>query len=52
MLPPSVSVRDALDAYEREKIEKCPSSLMHNVLDSAGIGLWKLGRLNKKVIHV
>lgn len=42
-------IRRALSDTERANIEKCPASLMHNVLDAAGIGLWQLGRLNKKV---
>jgi hypothetical protein len=41
----------AITDAERAKIEKCPASLMHNLLDAVGLGLWKLGRLNKKVIH-
>lgn len=36
---------------ERKTIEKCPASLMHNVLDAVGIGLWKLGRLNQRKFH-
>lgn len=42
-------IRRSLTDEERRAIEKCPASLMHNVLDACGIGLHKLGRLNKKV---
>ena len=41
-------IRRALTDEERARIEKCPASLMHNVLDAIGIGLWTLGRINKK----
>ena len=44
-------IRRALTDEERARIEKCPASLMHNVLDAIGIGLWKLGRINKKGIY-
>lgn len=44
-------IRRALSEIERLNILKCKSSLMHNVLDACGIGLYRLGRLNKKVIH-
>lgn len=42
-------IRRSLTDEERKRIEKCPASLMHNTLDACGIGLYKLGRLNKKV---
>ena len=42
-------IRRSLTDEERRAIEKCPASLMHNTLDACGIGLYKLGRLNKKV---
>ncbi len=35
---------------EREGIEKCYAKLMHNTLDAIGIGLYKLGRVNKRSI--
>lgn len=41
----------AISPEEREHIEPCQSSLMHNVLDAIGIGLWKLGRINQKRLH-
>jgi len=41
----------AISNDERRGIEKCYASLMHNVLDAIGIGLWKLGRINQKRIH-
>jgi len=44
-------IRRSLTDDERKNIEKCPASLMHNVLDAAGLGLYRLGRLNRKVIH-
>ena len=44
-------IRRALEDGERGRIEKCPASLMHNVLDAIGIGLWKMGRINKKGIY-
>ena len=44
-------IRRALTDEERARIEKCPASLMHNVLDAVGIGLHKLNRINRKVIH-
>lgn len=36
-----------LSPAERTVIDtvKCPKSLLHNVVDAAGIGLWHLGRL-------
>lgn len=42
-------IRRSLTDAERATIQKCPASLMHNVLDACGIGLHALGRLNKKV---
>lgn len=42
-------IRRSLTDAERAAIQKCPASLMHNVLDACGIGLHALGRLNKKV---
>lgn len=42
-------IRRSLTDTERATIQKCPASLMHNVLDACGIGLHALGRLNKKV---
>lgn len=44
-------IRRALTDDERASIAKCKASLMHNVLDACGIGLFRLGRLNRKVIH-
>ena len=44
-------ISKAILQNERAGIEKCPASLMHNVLDAVGIGMWKLGRINQKVIH-
>ena len=44
-------IRRAITDEERARIEKCPANLMHNVLDAIGIGLWKLGRINKKGIY-
>lgn len=44
-------IRRALSDIERLNIQKCKASLMHNVLDACGIGLFRLGRLNRKVIH-
>ena len=44
-------IRRSLTEVERKNIEKCPASLMHNTLDACGIGVWRLGRLNRKVIH-
>ena len=44
-------IRRSLTEEERGRIEKCKASLMHNVLDACGIGLYRLGRLNKKVYH-
>ncbi len=40
----------AIANEERAGIEKCYASLTHNVLDAIGIGLFKLGRINKKSI--
>lgn len=39
-------IRALLDDDERAIVERCgaPSSLRHNVLDAAGIALWKAGR--------
>jgi len=44
-------IRRCMTEEERVRIAKCPASLMHNVLDGCGIGLYKLGRLNKKGIY-
>ena len=44
-------IRRSLSDIERHNIQKCKASLMHNVLDACGIGLFRLGRLNRKVIH-
>lgn len=44
-------IRRAITDEERSRIEKCPANLMHNVLDAIGIGLWKLGRINKRGIY-
>jgi hypothetical protein len=44
-------ISKAILQNERAGIEKCPASLMHNLLDAVGIGMWKLGRVNQKVIH-
>lgn len=33
-----------LTPAEHARIEPCPASLLHNVLDAIGIGLWVLGR--------
>lgn len=44
-------IRKALSSMEAELIEEYrtwPKSLDHNVYDAIGIGLWKLGRLNKR----
>ena len=40
----------AITNEERNCIEKCYSSLTHNVLDAIGIGLWKLNRINARSI--
>ncbi len=42
-------IKRALDDEEKSRAEKCAASLSHNMWDSAGIGLYKLNRLNKKV---
>ena len=42
-------IKGKLSEAERAVVEPAASSLMHNVYDAIGIGLWKLGRLNKKV---
>lgn len=33
---------------ELQRIAPCPASLRHNVLDAVGLGLWHLGRLERK----
>lgn len=38
-------VQRALKQGEREQIKSAPKSLLHNVLDAVGIGLFELGRL-------
>lgn len=44
-------IRRALTSEESSAIEPCAASLKHNVYDSIGIGLWKLKRINQRVIH-
>lgn len=44
-------IRRSLSDIERHNIAKCKASLMHNVLDACGIGLWRLGRINRRAIH-
>lgn len=41
-------IEGRLSSEERQTIEPCPPSLRHNVLDAVGIGLWHLGRLERK----
>lgn len=38
-------IMKALSAEEASRIDPCPASLLHNVIDSIGIGLFDLGRL-------
>lgn len=45
-------IRSRLTQEELGGIESCPASLMHNIIDAVGIGLWVLGRLERKrVVH-
>ena len=44
-------IKRALTQEEKAKAEKCAASLAHNMWDACGIGLHRLGRLNKKVLH-
>ena len=45
-------IRSRLTKEELGRIEPCPASLTHNVLDAVGIGLAVLGRLKRKrVVH-
>jgi hypothetical protein len=44
-------ISKAILQNERACIEKCPASLMHNLLDAVGIGLWKLSRINQRTVH-
>jgi hypothetical protein len=44
-------IKRALTPEEKATAEKCAASLAHNIWDAAGIGLHKLSRLNKKVLH-
>jgi hypothetical protein len=39
----------ALSPEEKEAIEECPASLLHNVIDSIGVGLFYLGRMGSNV---
>ena len=41
-------IMDKLDPHELARVTG-PKFLIHNALDAAGIGLWRLGRLNKKL---
>ena len=44
-------ISKAITPEERLTIEKCPATLMHNVVDAVGIGFHALGRLNKRMVH-
>lgn len=43
-------IKRSMSHAETQRIEACLFSKRHNVLDAIGIGLWKLGRINKKRI--
>lgn len=44
-------IKRACTPEEKATAEKCAASLAHNLWDSVGIGLYKLSRLNRKVLH-
>ncbi len=44
-------IRRNLASGEVSAIEPCAASLKHNVYDAIGIGLFKLKRINQRVIH-
>lgn len=44
-------IKRACTPEERATAEKCAASLAHNMWDGVGIGLYKLSRLHKKVLH-
>ena len=44
-------IRRALASEELSAMAPCAASLKHNVYDAIGIGLWKLKRINQRVIH-
>lgn len=44
-------IKAELSANEASRIDKsCRRSLLHNVYDAVGIGLWRFGRLHKKLL--
>lgn len=44
-------IKAELSAVEAGKVDKsCRRSLLHNVYDAVGIGLWRFGRLHKKLL--
>lgn len=44
-------IESRLSEKERERVEECPVSLRHNVIDAVGIGLFHLGRFNARKIY-
>jgi hypothetical protein len=44
-------IRRALSPEELATIAPCAAGLRHNIYDACGIGLWKLSRINRKVVH-
>ena len=44
-------IKRACTPEEKARAEKCAASLSHNLWDAVGIGLHKLSRLNRKVLH-
>lgn len=44
-------IKGALSPAEAHRIDKnCQRRLLHNVYDAVGIGLWRFGRLHKKLL--
>lgn len=46
-----VRIWKKLTEEERAVVQKTNKSDREDILDAIGIGLWKLGRLNKRIIH-
>jgi|APCry1669188970_1035186.scaffolds.fasta_scaffold01748_7 hypothetical protein len=47
----TVRIEAKLIPAERQRIEKCPASLRHNVIDAIGIGLKFVGRLEPRRVY-